>query len=117
MKNWTPVNDQPVEFCSQLSNIPPLPWANDMVNNSQTLWPPNVPVIYTCLFRRSGTEPIANSLNVQPENPLSIGKNNCNFLENNLQPNRTERNENFPFVRYGCVDCIPFRSAEKGKYK
>lgn len=34
---WVALNDQPVEFCSQLSNIPPLPLGNDTVNNSQTL--------------------------------------------------------------------------------
>uniref|UniRef100_A0A915JG43 Uncharacterized protein n=1 Tax=Romanomermis culicivorax TaxID=13658 RepID=A0A915JG43_ROMCU len=58
-----------------------------------------------------------------PENPLSVGKYKCNFLENDrstVNSNRTERDENFlPFRYVPLIEFrfIPFRRIRQNLFK
>uniref|UniRef100_A0A915KW59 Uncharacterized protein n=1 Tax=Romanomermis culicivorax TaxID=13658 RepID=A0A915KW59_ROMCU len=53
----------------------------------------------------------STACNFQPENPLSVGKDDCNFAANDSQLRPTEPNGNFRSLRLRSLDCIQFRSA------
>uniref|UniRef100_A0A915HJW5 Uncharacterized protein n=1 Tax=Romanomermis culicivorax TaxID=13658 RepID=A0A915HJW5_ROMCU len=54
-------------------------------------------------------------MTLKPENPLSVGKDYCNFAENDRQQHPTEPNGTKVSLSFGYVPSIAFHSVGKGR--
>uniref|UniRef100_A0A915JWE6 SAM domain-containing protein n=1 Tax=Romanomermis culicivorax TaxID=13658 RepID=A0A915JWE6_ROMCU len=83
------------------------------------LFGPELKVIYTCLFRRNGTdrrqlETFSLKISFQSQRIIAIFQK---MTDGNLLSNRMERKFPFRLVTLCRLHSVPFRFAEKGKYK